>query len=76
MQITATELKANLGKYLDLAETEDIHITKNGRATVKLSSSNKDRLEIAHSLFGIIPSDISLDKARKDYWSQKLGYDV
>lgn len=76
MQITATELKANLGKYLALAEAEDIHITKNGRATVKLSSSNKDRLEIAHSLFGILPSNTSLDEARRDYWSKKLGYDV
>ena len=30
MSITATELKANLGKYLQMAETEDIYITKNG----------------------------------------------
>ena len=31
MTITATELKNNLGKYLILAATEDIFITKNGR---------------------------------------------
>ena len=30
MSITATELKINLGKYLMLAETEDIYITRNG----------------------------------------------
>ena len=29
MSITATELKINLGKYLILAETEDIYITRN-----------------------------------------------
>ncbi len=29
MAITATELKNNLGKYLILAATEDIFITKN-----------------------------------------------
>ena len=31
MSITATELKSNLGKYLLLAATEDIFITKNGK---------------------------------------------
>jgi len=29
MLITATELKMNLGKYLIMAETQDIYITKN-----------------------------------------------
>ena len=33
MSITATELKMYLGKYLLLAETEDIYITKNGKAS-------------------------------------------
>ena len=31
MTITATKLKNNLGKYLILAATEDIFITKNGK---------------------------------------------
>ena len=31
MSITATELKNNLGKYLMLAATEDIFITRNGK---------------------------------------------
>ncbi|MDY5699569.1 MAG: type II toxin-antitoxin system prevent-host-death family antitoxin, partial [Lachnospiraceae bacterium] len=31
MSITATELKINLGKYLMLAKTEDIYITRNGK---------------------------------------------
>ena len=30
MLITSTELKLNLGKYLQLAESEDIYITRNG----------------------------------------------
>lgn len=38
MYISATELKNNLGKYLDLASTEDIFITKNGKVISKLSS--------------------------------------
>ena len=38
MTITATELKNNLGKYLILAATEDIFITKNGKTIAKLTS--------------------------------------
>ena len=35
MSITATELKSNLGKYLLLAATEDIFITRNGKVVAK-----------------------------------------
>ena len=35
MTITATELKKNLGKYLILAATEDIFITKNSHLPIK-----------------------------------------
>lgn len=66
MSITATELKMNLGKYLLLAETEDIFITKNGKVIAKLSNPNADRVEMAKSLFGIIPADITLEEAKKE----------
>ncbi len=32
MIVTATEFKSNLGKYLDMVATQDVYITKNGRA--------------------------------------------
>ena len=70
MSITATELKMNLGKYLIMAETEDIYITKNGKIIAKLTNPNQDRVDIANSLFGIIPADITLDEARKERLSQ------
>lgn len=38
--ITATELKENLKKYLELGLTEDILVTKNGKPMVKISSAN------------------------------------
>ena len=38
MSITATELKRNLGKYLTLAATEDIYITKNGEGDLVVMS--------------------------------------
>lgn len=52
MTITATELKNNLGKYMQLAANEDIYITKNGHVIVKLSNPNKDKVEILDNLVG------------------------
>ena len=66
MSVTATELKMNLGKYLLLAETEDIYITKNGKIIAKLTNPNQDRVDIAESLFGILPDDITLEEALKE----------
>lgn len=66
MSITAAELELNLGKYLMLAETEDIFITQNGKVIAKLSNPNADRVEMARSLLGIIPVDITLEEARSE----------
>ena len=38
MEITATEFKKNLGKYLDQARFEDVIITKNGALIAKLTA--------------------------------------
>ena len=66
MSITATELKSNLGKYLLLAATEDIFITKNGKVIAKLSNPHQDRVDMAKSLFGILPDDVSFEEAREE----------
>ena len=66
MSITATELKNNLGKYLQLSETEDIFITKNGKVVAKLTNPYQDRVEVAKSLFGILPKDADLEGARAE----------
>lgn len=66
MSITATELKANLGKYLQLAEYEDVYITKNGKTVAKLSNPNVDRVKIAKSLIGVIPGDVSYEEAMEE----------
>ncbi len=70
MSITATELKINLGKYLLLAETEDIYITKNGKVVAKLTNPFQDRVDIAKSLFGILPNDVTLEEAREERLSK------
>lgn len=66
MSITATELKNNLGKYLLLSATEDIFITKNGKVIAKLTNPHQDRVEVAKSLFGILPKDADLDRTRAE----------
>lgn len=66
MSITATELKNNLGKYLLLSATEDIYITKNGKVIAKLTNPYQDRVKIAESLFGILPSNADLDTAKNE----------
>ncbi len=66
MYITATEFKMNLGKYLLLSQTEDIYITKNGKVVAKLTNPNQDRVDIAKSLFGIIPADVTVEEAREE----------
>lgn len=70
MSITATEFKMNLGKYLLLSQTEDIYITKNGKVVAKLTNPNQDRVDIAKSLFGIIPVDVTVEEAREERLSE------
>ena len=66
MSITATELKNNLSKYLLLSATEDVYITRNGKVISKLTNPFQARMDIAKSLFGVIPADITLEQAREE----------
>ncbi len=70
MVITATELKRNLGEYLQLAAKEDIFITRSGKVIVRLSNPQRDRIDIAKPLLGIIPSDVTLAETKEDRLNQ------
>ncbi|MBQ5968011.1 MAG: type II toxin-antitoxin system prevent-host-death family antitoxin [Clostridiales bacterium] len=70
MTITATELKANLGKYLDLAAREDIYITQYGKIVAKLTNPNQDRIEIVESLFGALPQETTLEEAMEERFNE------
>ena len=61
MIVTSTELKANLGKYLDMANTQDITITRNGKAVLKLINPNRDKIKTLKSLVGIVPKHVNTD---------------
>jgi prevent-host-death family protein len=70
MSITATELKTNLSKYLLLASTEDVYITRNGKTIAKLTNPYQDRVAIAESLFGCIPDTMTPEEAQEERLSK------
>jgi prevent-host-death family protein len=65
MVVTSTDFKTNLGKYLDMINTNDITITRNGRKIAKLVKAEDDTLTEIHSLFGIL-AESELSKMTDD----------
>jgi prevent-host-death family protein len=49
VEITATELKNNLGMYIKAARAEDVVITKNGKPLVRLSAYSPEASETLES---------------------------
>ena len=72
MSITATELKANLSKYLLLAEKEDIYISRNGKVVVESDSSFQDKEKLVEELFASVPSTMTLEEAESER-RKKIG---
>ena len=67
MQVTATEFKMNMGKYLSLASRRDIYITKNGQRIAKLTNPSPDRVAMLDSLVGIARTeDASLESIKEE----------
>lgn len=69
-QISLSDLKANTGKYVTLAQKQDIFITRNGKLVAKLTTAKADKVAAAKALFGILPPDTDLVKAREDRLSE------
>ncbi len=66
MIITDADLAKDVNRYIGLAESEEITITRDGKVVAKLTSPKHDKVSVAKSLFGIIPSDITYDEAHKE----------
>ena len=75
MLIALSDLKVNVGKYVDLADTEDIIITKYGKPAAKIIRFDKEpwylkklpeEITSVDSLFGTLPNDIDLDDVRME----------
>ncbi|MCL1819378.1 MAG: type II toxin-antitoxin system prevent-host-death family antitoxin [Oscillospiraceae bacterium] len=67
MVITATELKANVGRYLNRAAAENIHVTRNGKIIATISSPARDKQSILDGLAGIAAANpLTLEQAREE----------
>jgi prevent-host-death family protein len=66
MLVALSELKTNPGKFIAMADQQDIYITKNGKRVAKLTSVRQDKMASAKALFGILPTDADLDSAREE----------
>ena len=79
MHIALSDLKINVGKYVGLAEKEDVIITKYGKPAAKIVRYDKepwylkkmpDKITSVEQLFGTLPSDIDLDDVRMERLSK------
>ena len=75
MQIALSDLKVNVGKYVDLADAEDVIITKYGKPAAKIIRYNKEpwymkklpeKITSIENLFGTLPNDIDLEDVRTE----------
>ena len=62
MIVTATEFKTNLGKYLEMAASQDILITKNGKNIARLTSPAVNKLALLDDLVVIVPQKKTMDE--------------
>lgn len=66
MLVSLTELKTNPGKYVALADRQDVYITRNGKRIARLTSARPDKMASAKALLGILPADVDLSEAREE----------
>jgi antitoxin (DNA-binding transcriptional repressor) of toxin-antitoxin stability system len=75
MQVPLSDLKGNVGKYIDLAQTEDIIVIKQGKPAAKITRFDNepwrlkklpDKITSIEQLFGTLPFAPDLDKARME----------
>ncbi len=66
MVITATEFKANFGKYLELIAKEDILITRNGKTVAKIVNPQISAVDSLRGMLINISSDIDTDSLREE----------
>ena len=72
MVITATELKTNIGHYLNAVSENEVFITKNGKVVAKLSSHIQDKQALLDSLVGITAHNpVSLEEAKRERLSRQ-----
>ena len=70
MVVTATEFKANFGKYLELIAREDVFITRNGKTVAKVVNPQISAVDSLRGMLSGISSDIDMDSLREERLSK------
>ncbi|MCR4437204.1 MAG: type II toxin-antitoxin system prevent-host-death family antitoxin [Eubacteriales bacterium] len=71
MRVSATELKMNMGKYIERAAVEDIIITRNGKDVALLTNVENKKKDAIKSLRGILKGvDITREEIREERLSR------
>ena len=66
MVVTATEFKANFGKYLELIAQEDVFITRNGKTVAKVVNPQISAVDSLRGMLSGVSSDIDTDSLREE----------
>jgi len=66
MIINSSDFQNNVGKYLDLAEGQEIVITRNGSPVARLVGMNKTISFLSDRLVGLIPPDEDEDAEKEE----------
>lgn len=71
MIVTDAELAKDVDRYLTLAETQEISITRDGKVVATLSKPKYNKVLAAKALYGVIPPDITIEEARDERLGKK-----
>lgn len=71
MIISSTDVQNNFGKYLDMASSQEIVITRNGVAVARLIGIKMTKGSLSEQLRGIIPADIDEIAIKEERMARK-----
>ncbi|MDE6005849.1 MAG: type II toxin-antitoxin system Phd/YefM family antitoxin [Oscillospiraceae bacterium] len=74
MTITATEFKANFGKYIEMVAEEEFFITKNGKIVAKIINPNVSAVDSLRGMLRDV-SNIDLNAEREERLAKYENYD-
>ena len=61
IQISVSELKVDAGKYVGMAQKQDVLITKNGKVVAKLVTAKVDKVAAVEELISMFPKGTKVD---------------
>ena len=70
--ITATELKQNLSHYMELSNTEDVYVTKNGKILTILTSPRDKAFKEFMKLKGVFQGKLKEGEDYRDIIAEEM----